>query len=144
VPFPTIDETLSDSRSDPADRKAAEIRLARLERFTPLSTAAQLPDLDPIPQTLTWDVLSDPDGENFVVIFSGEQEIWRESSWFENYKRFGEVAKILGQKYGKTLRDLVPTARSELDLYGDRMSSLGYVDRVRQALARGELENIDY
>jgi hypothetical protein len=99
--------------------------------------------LDPIPQILTWDELSNSDGENFVVIFNSEQEIWRELSWFENYKRFGEVAKILCQKYGKTLRDLVPTRRSELDLYGDRLSSLAYVDRVRQALARGELESID-
>jgi len=143
VPFPTIDETLSDSRSDRTDRKIAEIRLARFERFKPLSSADQLPDLDPIPQTLTWDIITDPGGENCVVILNGEQEIWRELCWWEDYRRFAEVAKILSQKYGKTLRDLVPTRRSKDDLYGDRISSIGYVDRVRQALARGEMESID-
>lgn len=142
VPFPTIDETLTDSRSDPADRKIAEIVLSREDRYRPLSTADQLPDLDPIPQALTWDVVEASDGEAWIVILNGEQEIWRELSYWEKYKRFGQVANILAQKYGKTLRDLVLTDRSFCDLYGDRISAVGYADRVREALARGEVERI--
>jgi hypothetical protein len=141
VPFPAINETLADSRSDPVDRKIAEIVLSREERYRPLSSANQLPDLDPIPQTLTWDVI-DADGEAWVVILNGEQEIWRELSFWENYKRFGEVAKILTKKYGKTLRDLVLTDGAFCDFYGDRIGAVGYADRVREALARGEVESI--
>jgi hypothetical protein len=141
VPFPTIKETLADSQSDPVDRMVAEIVHSRTERYGRLSSANQLPDLDPIPQTLTWDVV-EADGESWIVILNGEQEIWRELSYWENYKRFGEVAKILAQKYGKALRDLVLADHAFVDLYGDKVSAVGYADRVREALARGQVESI--
>jgi hypothetical protein len=82
------------------------------------------------------------DGETWIVILNGEQEIWREMSYWENYKRFGEVAKILAQKYGRALRDLVLANHAFVDLYGDEVSAVGYADRVREALARGEVESI--
>ena len=42
VPFPTIHETLADSRSDPVDCKAAESRVARRERFRLLPPRFQM------------------------------------------------------------------------------------------------------
>jgi hypothetical protein len=139
VAFPTVEENLSDPRAAAADRLAAEIRQARHDQFqqSKLVSASQLPDLDPIPQTLAWDVVGDPFSETFVVIRNGEQEIWRELSWYENFHRFAEVAAILRQKYGKALRDLIPTPRSGDDLYGDRFSAITHVDRIREALASG-------
>ena len=59
-------------------------------------------------------------------------------SFFEEYERFGEIATILWEKYGETLRDLEPTRGSWLNLGGDRLGSLGIVEEIRKSLARGE------
>jgi len=134
--FPTPEENISDPRASDADRMLAETLLDKRRRFEieKLREPSQLPDLEPVPRELTWDVLSGPGNNDYVIVLNGTQEVWRELSWYENFKRFGEVAKILGRKYGQ-LRDLVPTKRSELDLYGDDLMSPQYVARVREALA---------
>ena len=142
VPHPLISEVLSDSRAGQMDRKMAAIikeganRIAEQE----LKSANQLPDLQPSPAKLIWDV-EYVDGlgkDSYIIILDGEQVIWREISTFEEYERFGEIASLLWQKYGETLRDLEPTQGSGLNLYGDRLSSLGTVARNRESLARGE------
>ncbi len=50
------------------------------------------------------------------------------------YSRYEEICKILKQKYGDRVRDLVPTAASEMWLYGDKASGLMFrriiVDKV--------------
>jgi hypothetical protein len=90
VPFLTATETLTDPRSDPADRQIASLRLNRQEKFerSKLKTVRQLPDLDPSPKVLAWHVVTDSANQNFFVILNGDQEIWREVSWYENFHRF--------------------------------------------------------
>lgn len=137
VMFPTHQENLSDPRASDADRMLSEMFLDRRERFEAekLNAPDQLPDLEPPPPALMWDVATGSDNDDYVVILNNDKEVWRELSWYENFKRFGEVARILGRKYGPSLRDLVPTSRSTLDLYGDDLMSPNYVARVREALA---------
>jgi hypothetical protein len=137
VVFPTLNEALSDARANSEDRLAAEIVHSRHERFerSKLFSTSQLPDLNQLPHSLTWDVVKDSQGEDFVVIRNGRQEVWRGLSFYENYKRFADIAAILKQKYGNRLCDLIPTAESKLDLYGDKLISLGRVDQARAALA---------
>jgi len=139
VAYPMRAEVLSDPRAQDVDRMVAGVQSDRIDRFNrdKLTGPDQLPDLNPPPTTLVWDVTEPvgPSGEEFVVIRHGEREIWRELSWYENYERFGAIARILYLKYGETLRDLVPTRKSHFDLYGDRMSAPRYVERIRHALA---------
>ena len=133
-------ESLSDPRAPAADRMAAAVVLTNVEEFerSKLVDPSQLPDLEPPPVVLTWDTDGAPTNIGFVLILADGREIWREKSWFENYRRFGEVAEILQRKYGTGLRDLVPTRRSEMDLWGDKLAAPSITDKVRAALGRGE------
>lgn len=138
VMFPTHDEMQSDPRANPVDKALSQHRRRKLQAYDKarLVSPEQLPELDHSPLLLTWDVVEHPGLiADEVVIRDGERVIWRETSWYENYVRFGEVVAILRAKYGTALRDLVPTPGSELDLYGDALASPRYVDRVRAALA---------
>jgi len=105
-----------------------------------LKSADQLPDIEPGPTTLIWDVIYGEGlgDDGFIVILDGDREIWREISFFEEYERFREIATILWQKYGETLRDLEPTQGSWLNLGGDKLGSLGIVKAIRESLGRGE------
>lgn len=137
--YPLLSEVQADPRADPADRLAANRRAERLAQFekTKLRSPDQLPDMVLASTTLVWDVVG-PEGAGEVVIRAGDRVIWREPSWYENYHRFCEVASILWRKYGVGLQDLEPSAASELDLYGDSLGSPARVQKVRDALARGE------
>jgi hypothetical protein len=134
--FPTADEVRNDPRADPIDKLALGIRESRLARHdaTKLVSIDQLPNLDPSPTVLVWDVAANPSGDSEVQILHGERVLWRELSWYENYERFGEIARLLKQKYGEELVDLVPTRRSWMDLYGDRLSADRHVEDVRSSL----------
>ena len=140
--FPTLDAMHSDPRADPAERTMAAIISGRLERHerTKLVSPDQLPDLEPPPANLAWDVVETSKHESDVVILAGERVIWRELSFYENYERFCEVAAILKRKYGPALVDLVPTRRSWLDLYGDRLAALDIVDAVRADMTRPDAD----
>jgi hypothetical protein len=96
-----------------------------------LSSPSQLPDLDGEMLHLTWDQI-----EADSIIRHRDSMIWQERTGWEIYDRFGEIAAILKQKYGKRLTDLVPTTRSFYALYGDSLAAASHVSTVRQALSK--------
>lgn len=117
-------------------------RWAEYERRK-LREPSQLPPIDSPSFTLEWDWGDCPGAEwrGETHIKHGGAVIFAEPAVYEGYERFIEVAEILRARYGTALRDLVPTARSELYLYGDRMSSPGKVaDARRRVFATGENE----
>lgn len=101
----------------------------RLYREMCLTSADQLPPLAEGDVTLNWDM---EQGE--TQIRNGETVIWSEPVVYEGFDRFEQVALILKEKYGNRLKDLVPTDRSKLFLYGDYEPSLGYLKKVRKNL----------
>ena len=140
VAFPTQDEARTDPRVDPIDRAIADRRAERQARFeaTRLTSPVQLPPLEPPPTVLAWDVVAVAPGEDEVHILHGDRIVWRELSFYENYHRFGEVARILKAKYGDALSDLVPTERSYTHLLGDSLSADSSVEAVRAWMRSGE------
>lgn len=69
-----------------------------------------------------------------MIIRHGEDVIFREPAVYEGYERFTEVAKLLIDRYGSALIDLIPTSRSECYLYGDRLSAGSIVEKARREL----------
>lgn len=136
VSYPTIEE----SRTNWAKLSDEErTQLEAIERFDAnfaarkLRDPRQLPDIESPSFVLNWDCLgSEPDLE--TLIKHGETVIFREPAVFEGYERFIEVAKILRARYGSALCDLIPTHRSEMYLYGDRLSSPQTVDEARRTI----------
>ena len=109
--------------------KEAEDEQERQYREQCLASAGQLPDLPEGEITLSWDMEQD-----LTQIRNGETIIWSEPVVYEGFDRFEQVAVILKEKYGSRLKDLVPTDRSKLFLYGDYEPSLAYLKKVRKEL----------
>jgi hypothetical protein len=131
VSYPTLKEMRSSG--DPADVSEA----ARIEQFQQsfeaqkLRSKDQLPDLDPPPFALAWDLI-EAHGERRTVIRYGDRVLFSEPALWEGYERFERISKIVRDKYGKNVTDLVPTSASEMYLYGDDLSSPDFVSNVRR------------
>ncbi len=98
-----------------------------------LKSEAELPELEGSSLILTWD-FEEHGSSSFVVIRHGEREIWREVALYEGFERFEEIVKILMEKYGTRLADVVPTPASEYYLYGDVMRAPDAVKAVRKSI----------
>jgi hypothetical protein len=71
-------------------------------------------------------------GERRTIILYGDRVLFSEPALWEGYERFEEICKIVRDKYGKNVTDLVPTSASEMYLYGDVLSSPDFVNNVRR------------
>jgi len=98
-----------------------------------LIAPGQLPELEGEKLVLTWDQI-----EADSIILQGDRVIWRETTGWEVYERFEEIAGILKQKYSKRLVDLVPTSRSLYALYGDSTRASFHVTFIRESLGKDE------
>lgn len=135
VPFPTNEDRRTDPRANDDDRLAAEAEHERQLRFeaTKLTSVDQLPDLDPVPTALTLD-WAEADGESFLLVLCGDQEVWRELSTYGNDRRLAEIALFLRERYGDQLRELRATSVAEAQVRG---SGLGSGLEAGQRVLRG-------
>jgi hypothetical protein len=137
VLFPTVEESRQNwDKVSEADKRAVETIEFRQRDFANrgLKSPDQLPDLEGDDLILVWDVEHFDGGD--LMIKYGERVIWRETGFYECYKRFEAMTALLKQKYGDRLQDLVPTRKSELYLYGDSLSAIDRVRNAREALTR--------
>jgi hypothetical protein len=136
VLHPTIEESRANwdkvSEWDRRNIEAGEARQAEFARRK-LCEPAQLPDVAEPSFVLHWDFADDGSGRE-TLIKHGDNVIFAEPAFYEGYERFIEVAKILRQRYGAALRDLIPTKASELYLYGDYFGSLAIVAEARERI----------
>jgi hypothetical protein len=94
-----------------------------------LTSVDQLPELPDGEVTLSWDMVLDQN-----QIRNGETVLWSEPALYEGFARFEQIALILKEKYGSRLKDLEPTDRSKLFLYGDYEPSLAFLIKLRKEL----------
>jgi hypothetical protein len=133
VSYPTNDEMLASG--SPGDIQKAKERQQFLQNFnlTKLVSKEQLPAVDSKSFDLVWDFV-ESENEQRTVIRHGDYVLFSEPALWEGYERFEQVCKIVQEKYGVRVKDLVPTHRSELYLYGDVLSSPTFVDVARQTI----------
>ena len=148
VSYPTLAESRANwsklSEGERADVETIELFNRRFEA-TRLKAPSQLPEIGGNDLVLEWDFADADPGQaragpmsRETVIRHGQFEVWREPAQWEGYERFIEVLGMLRERYGARLKDLVPTATSELFLYGDRLASPHLVHKARDALRRDE------
>ena len=76
----------------------------------------------------------------FIVLYWGEQEIWREHLGFEYYADYLSMGKILKEKYGKRLVDFEAVYTANLG--GDHGGAFDKVRAFRKSLSnKGEMDN---
>ena len=96
-----------------------------------------LPEI-PAPEfTLSWDLEITGHGSEEArhwVIRHGGDVIYREPTCLEDYHRFELLARLLRQKYGSRVRDLVPAESSDVAyyLYGDFLGAVSRVEAARK------------
>jgi hypothetical protein len=100
----------------------------------------QLPEIETQSFILTWNLQSEPSAtpadpnDRYWIIQHGERVIYREPAGFEDYHRFELLARLLKQKYGERIKDLVPAESREVEtyLYGEFLGSVSRVQAARQ------------
>ena len=137
VMFPTLNDMRDNwGELDKAEKMQYLIVEKHNEDFedSRLKSLDQLPDLEGDDLVLVWDIDDRQSGGNTLIKF-GEKILWRETAFFEGYWRFIEISELLKEKYQDQLQDLVPTRKSELYLYGDKITSPRTVKKCREKLA---------
>jgi hypothetical protein len=133
VSYPTLDEMLASA--NPADVEYAKGLKQIQQRFdaAKLVNKEQLPEVDSTSFTLTWDFV-EKNGEELTIIRHNDRVLLAEPASWEGYERFERVCKIVREKYGARVTDLIPTRRSELYLWGDDLSCPDFVKTVWQTI----------
>jgi hypothetical protein len=143
VMHPTLAESRENwdkvSSEDKAMIEFAESRQADFAQRA-LRTPAQLPDLTGNDLVIVWDIENYDGGD--TIIRCGDEVLWCEPAFYEGYERFVEVADILFQRYGKRIKDFIPSSQSEMCLYGDRIGAPGVIESCRRKLTRNRLAKI--
>jgi hypothetical protein len=141
VPFPTTEETRAAAAAGNPLAQAEIPNVDNIEKRwetaaeTALTGPHQLPEIRGDDITIVWD-FEEREGEKFTVLRHGGREIWRELAYWEGIERFEEVTGLLEQRYGRRLVAFEPTSRSELYLYGDKLSAPRRVAAVNARLGR--------
>lgn len=134
--FPTLEQSRANWDSLSEDERR---HIEAIEQFqtslqeSSLKAAEELPGLDSDAIVVDWALEKTEQAiDDWTVLRFGERELWREPAVYEGAARFEKVVSILKEKYGLRLRDVVPSAASEIYLYGDRMSSVADVEAIRK------------
>jgi hypothetical protein len=137
ISYPTTTDARANwDRLPEVDRMQVEIIERRLDLFDRVSLKSpdQLPDIGESEFVLLWDFADIPQVGGTTLIRLGDRQIFAEPAFYEGYKRFMEVAEVLKAKYGNALQDLVPTDKSRMFLYGDKLSAVDQIEKFRERL----------
>jgi hypothetical protein len=97
----------------------------------------RLPEIATPEFTLIWDleiIGSGAEERRHWIIRHGDQVIYRELARSADYHRFELLARLLRQKYGSRICDLVPMESAEVAyyLYGDFLGAVRRVETARK------------
>jgi hypothetical protein len=97
----------------------------------------ELPEITASEFALTWDLEitgSGPEECRHWIIRHDDQVIYREQARSEDYHRFELLSRLLRQKYGSRVRDLVPADSADVAyyLYGDFLGAVSRVEAARK------------
>lgn len=133
INFPTYQETLR--RGSEADRQAVLREVNFRERFKRMSLKSpdELPDIEGSAISFTFRSITIK-GDDYSIIEHQGKEVWREPMVWEGCERFMEIGRILKDKYGNNMMDLIPDETAETFLYGDKVQAPTLIAEFRQQL----------
>lgn len=132
VVFPTIEEVLKFGTGE--EKKQAREEMEFWEQWQAMS----LKSADELPEIAGDDLVFEVEErkykkKEFLFLLYDGKEIWKEPLLYEYYERFIDIGKVLQEKYGNRMKDLVPPDNRS-SLYGDRLSSIDRVKEFRKSL----------
>ena len=107
VLFPTLSEVLQFGTEE--EKNDARKQMSFWEQWEALSlkSADQLPEIEGDNLIFTIEEKKYKRVE-FLYLIHNEKEIWKEPLIYEYYERFIDIGKMLQEKYGNRMEDLVP------------------------------------
>ncbi|MGB3344537.1 MAG: hypothetical protein WBA61_11535 [Aequorivita sp.] len=132
VVFPTMAEVLEFGSEE--EKKEAREQMEFRDQWEALSleSADQLPEIEG--DDLIFNIEERKyKRQEFLFLMHDGKEIWKEPLMYEYYERFIEIGKILQDKYGKRMKDLVPP-EYQAWLLGDRSSAPKKIREFRESL----------
>lgn len=130
--YPTYKETMRGGSEE--DKLVATV----MNQFREKWLASLLKNIDQLPEvkgdSMAFVLREEKEGEEQYIVISYENQIiWKEICAYEYYERFMELGKLLKEKYGYRMVDLIPDVDG-YSLYGDRASSMYQVEKFREEL----------
>lgn len=108
-----------------------------------LTSPEQLPEVAGESFGIIWDLGPDATGKPAEALLDqgyifrvGDQVIWAEPNFFEDYDRYPEVAAIFVAKYGDRLKDIKVTPPAAKSLLGDALRAGEFIDQSRRQFFR--------
>ena len=74
---------------------------------------------------------------DWYVLRWGDEVLWREPAFWEDYETFLTVADVLRRKYGPRLKDVVPSGSAESNMWADRLSAPSWIEEARRRVRAG-------
>src|SRR5436309_2905598 len=122
---------MADNIKLPSPKEWREQRAQEAQRIL-----KQLPEIEDAEFTLTWEMEVGSGGveDRYWTIKQGRREIYREPARREDYHRFELLARLLKERYGSRIRDLVPLEENDASyyLYGDLLGAVRRVESARR------------
>jgi hypothetical protein len=100
---------------------------------------ADLLEIDEPEFVLTWQFRHGMQDSHWLIVHGG-RILYERPAYYEDYRLFERAARVLKQRYGTRVKDLIPSEEHQtgIYLYGDYMGSIGVVKAARQMLANPE------
>ena len=132
VVFPTFDEVLKYGTEEEKKEVKKQMKFwEQWEEFS-LKSIDQLPEIEG--DNLIFEIEERKyKSQEFLFILNKGKEIWKEPLLYEYYDRFIEIGKMLKEKYGNSMQDLVPPEYQGW-LLGDKLSAEKSIEAFRNSL----------
>lgn len=132
VVFPTFSEVLQFGTEE--DKKEVRKQMSFCDHWEALSlkSADELPEIEG--DNLIFEIVEKKyKRKDFLFLMHNGKEIWKEPLLYEYYDRFIDIGKILHEKYGDRMDDLVPP-EYEGWLLGDYLPAPKLIKEFRNSL----------
>jgi len=134
--YPSFDEVLK--YGSEKEKKQVKKQMAFHEELeqSELKSVSQLPDIDKEGEIKFYLKEKKFKRKNHLVVYADDKEIWKELMFFEYYVRYMEIAKILKEKYGSRMTDLLIDDFAPW-MYGDcSLTEIGRIEDFRESLKK--------
>lgn len=132
VALPTFDEVLQFGNEK--EKKEVKKQMDFWEKWKALSlkSIGQLPEIEDDNSIFKIEERKYKKIDYLFIMYNGK-EVWREPLLYEYYERFIELGKLLKEKYGRKMQDLVPPEYRSF-LYGDHIPAPEIIEKFRKTL----------
>jgi|SRR5690606_13632077 len=134
IMHPTVEEFMQFGSKKEVKEFQSQMSEFQKTKQSQLKSIERLPDIEK-EGVIKFRIKEEKKGKTeYLVIYADDVELWRELLFYEYFDRYIEIAKMLKQKYGSRMTDLIPDDFVPW-MYGDcSYSEIQSVHKLRKSL----------